>query len=253
MKRITGSILAFTIMFLLSGCGATIPDLSEEQSDLVTEYAAGLMIKYNSLPEESLLNETQLVIEEQKEVEIKEKEKKKEEAQKAYLAAKEAEEKGDSQEGADGNTAEAPKQDPTIDDLASFYGLDGFSVFYTGYELCKSYPDESRDDFFLAMDATAGKQLCIIQFNVSNISGEDKDFDMFAKQGVFFLSIDGQDTIQAQSTLLLDDLAVYKGVIASGAQEPMILVFEVDESIQQMGTLELTARNGSEKGTIILQ
>lgn len=236
----------------MTGCGATIPDLSEEQTDLITEYAAGLMVKYNSIPERSLLKDAQLEVEEQKEAEIREKQKKKEEAEKAYLEAQNAEKEEKNDSAFEGEAQEV-KKDPTIDNLAAFYGLDGFLVSYTGYELCQSYPDEEREDFFLAMEATQGKQLCILKFDVSNTSSEELDFDMFSKRGVFFLTMEGADRIPVQSTLLLDDLASYKGMIAAGTQEPMILVFEVDESIQQIGTMELTARNGSEKGTMMLQ
>lgn len=254
MKRITGFMIFFMAVVLMSGCGATLPELSEEQTDLVTEYAAGLLIKYNALPDNNLLNEAQMEEEEKKEAEEKEKERKKKEAEKAYLESKAAKEnENTTQSEGDGDTAAPAKEDPTIEDLASFYELSDFSISYSGYQLCQSYPDEDRDDFFLAMEATEGKKLCILQFNVTNTSGTDSEFDMFAKQGIFYVSIDGQEKIPVQSTLLLDDLATYKGIIASGESVPMILVCEVEETTEQIGGMELTAKYGTQKGTIILQ
>ena len=250
MKRITGfAIIVLVLSMLITGCGSTIPDLSEEQTELVTEYATGLLLKYNSIPGRSLLNDSQLEIEEKKEEEQREKEKKKEEAAQAYLAAQEA---ANSEKKSDVSLQTEEASD-NIDDLAKFYGLDGFSISYIGYQLCQSYPDEEREDFFLAMDATQGKQLCIVQFNVTNILSEEHEFDMFEKQGKFYLSIDGQDKVPAQSTLLLDDLASYKGVLSAENQEQMILVFEVEQSIQQISTMELTAKYDSKKGSIVLQ
>lgn len=251
-KRITGFIILISAA-LLSGCGETIPEISQEQTELITEYAAGLLIKYNSLPDKNLLNEDEMKEQEQIEALAREKEKKKKDAEKAYLEAKEAQEKEKENKQEKKSSDSASKPDAVIDDLAAFYDLNDFSILYSGYQMCQSYPDESRDDYFLAMDATEGKQLCIVKFDVTNTSDAESDFDMFARKGVFYLSIDGADKIPIQSTLLLDDMASYKGMIAPGNTEPVILVFEVDDTISQPGTMELTARYGDKKGTVTLQ
>ena len=248
MKKTTISIMmVLTISILITGCGTNIPNLSEEQTDLVTEYAAGLLIKYNSIPSRSLLNDAQLEAEGKKEAEEREKERKKEEAAKAYLESQDTAKTKNKKENSDKNKS------PVISDLATFYGLEGFTILYSGYQLCQSYPDESRDDYFLAMDATEGKQLCILQFNVTNTAGEDKQFDMFEKKPLFYLSIDGKDKIPVQPTLLLDDLSSYKGTITASNLEQMVLVFEIDGSLSQLGTMELTARYGDQKGLLNLQ
>ena len=250
MKKTTISIMmVLTISILITGCGTNIPNLSEDQTELVTEYAAGLLIKYNSIPSRSLLNDAQLEAEEKKEAEEREKERKKEEAAKAYLESQDAAKSKNKKENS--NTVE--NKSPVISDLATFYGIEGFTISYSGYQLCQSYPDESRDDYFLAMDATEGKQLCILQFNVTNTAGEDKQFDMFEKKPLFYLSIDGKDKIPVQLTLLLDDLSSYKGTITASNSEQMILVFEIDGSLSQLGTMELTARYGDQKGLLNLQ
>ncbi len=55
---VTASALCLTGA-CLSGCGlVTMPELTEEQTELVTEYAAGLILKYDPLrPESDLLDE----------------------------------------------------------------------------------------------------------------------------------------------------------------------------------------------------
>ncbi len=254
MKKLTiFGIIILMLSTFISGCGASIPDLSEEQTELITEYAAGLMIKYNNVSSRNLLNEEQMEVEEEKEAEKREKERKKEEAAKAYLEAQEKANVDSEKEGDDSNKAGVKNSTPEISDMAYFYGLEGFAVTYSGYQLCQSYPDESREDYFLAMDATAGKQLCILQFQVTNTTAEDKEFDMFAKKPIFYLSIDGGEKIPVQSTLLLDDLSSYKGVIATGNSEQMVLAFEIDESLEYFSSLDLTARYQDQKGMQKLQ
>lgn len=254
MNKRTGTAAIILISIcMMAGCGAKIPEMTDEQTALVTEYAANLLIKYNAVPGRSLLNDEQMKAAEEKAAEEAEKQKKREEAAQAYLAAKEAADQNkESASGTDGTGTTSGSQN-TIPDLAAFYGLEGFTVAYDGYELCSSYPDESRDDYFLAMDATDGKQLCIIKFQITNVSDAQADLDMFQNQAVFYLTIDGGNRIQMQSTLLLDDLASYKGMIEAGASEKMVLVFEIPDSVSQFGSLELMARFGDKKGTMILQ
>ena len=253
MKKAYGiAVIIMAVTFAMSGCGTQVPDMTEEQTALVTEYATNLLIKYNKLDNRNLLDDEQLAEAEKKEAEEAEKQRKKEEAAQAYLAAQNETEAEQSQGDSADNSSSAGNSN-AISDLAAFYGLDGFSISYSGYDLCTSYPDDSREDYFMAMDATEGKQLCIVKFAVSNVSSEAIDFDMFEKRAVFYLTIDGSDKVQVQSTLLLDDLASYKGMIEAGSTEDMILVFEISDIVTQVGSMELTAKYQDARGVMVLQ
>ena len=134
-----------------------------------------------------------------------------------------------------------------------FFAESSFAIDYSSYALCHSYPEGGNEEFFMAMDATPGKQLCIVKFNVRNLSTTEQKLDMYAKRGRFLLKLDDGSTVSAQSTLLLDDLSSYVGTIAAGAAEEMVLVFEVSDSISQMGSMQLLMSNQDGENTIVLQ
>lgn len=247
--------------FCMTGCGIgpQVPDLSEEQTELITEYAAGLMLKYDANYSGKLLDEEALAKEEATEADKRAKEQAYKQAAEEYLAKKEnAKKKVEQSE--ESNTSDETSglgsgigaSSPQIDSIGTFYGLDSFNIDYTGYELCDSYPS-SGDDVFMAMEATEGKQLLILKFDVTNTSSESIDFDMFYRSPDFNVSVDGGKNIHNQATLLLDDLAAYNGLVEAGAKEPMVLVFEIDGNINQIGSMVLSARNDSGKGQINLQ
>jgi len=256
MKRnVKMGIVAMMFAVLLGGCGATIPDMTDKQTELMTEYAANLLIKYSTESNRSLLNEKELEAELEKEEKLREKERKKKEAAEAYLAASQNsetnEEDTETEENKEGNGTQAT--DATLSDLGGFFELSDFAVTPNGYSICQTYPETSEEEMFFVMESTAGKQLCVVKFNVENVSGAEQDFDMFAKQGRFTLTINGTEKASSQSTLLLDDLSSYKGVIAPGTSEPMVLIFEIDEAVTQIDTMTLDVRYGSEKGTVVIQ
>ena len=48
--------------------------------------------------------------------------------------------------------------------IEEFYGIDGISISYTGYELKDTYPDASGDDLVFSMNASAGCKLVVLNF-----------------------------------------------------------------------------------------
>lgn len=257
-KKITlicGMILTAS---LLGGCGVELPDLTEEQNALMTEYAANLILKHSPEVKRNLLNDDELEVQLKIEAENRVKEEKRKQLAEEYKKALENGNKAtsenedvDSETDIDSDSAEAGPV-TTIPNLGEFFGLNDFSVVYKEYQLMQSYPDDS-EDYFFAMDATAGKQLCVVKFSVENISAGEADFNMLEKKGRFILTINGDIKTQVQSTLLLDDLAAYKGVIAPATSQDMVLIFEIDDSVSSIESMILDVKCADESGTIVLQ
>ncbi len=241
----------------LTGCGLVdMPELTEEQSALVTEYAAGLILKYDvTAMGDKLLSEEELAKGEQEEAEQRQKEREAREAAEEYLAKKAnagKDKKNDSDgSSSDAATASAPTEQ-TIGDLADFYGMSGFDISYMGYEISDSYPT-SGEDMLMAMDATEGKTLCVLKFNVTNNSGADATFDMFYRNPSFYLSINGGEKVHQQYTLLLDDMAASNDPVAAGETIERVLIFEVPDDVGSISTMSMQAKNAEGlKGTMNL-
>ena len=252
---ICGMIL---VASLLGGCGVELPDLTEEQNALMTEYAANLIVKHSPEVKRSLLNEDELEVQLQIEAEARAREEKRKQLAEEYKNALENNNKETVEpEGEDVGTdadSDSAAIGPvtTISNLGEFFGLSDFFVSYKEFQLMQSYPDGS-EDYFFAMDATDGKQLCVVKFSVENISSGEVDFNMLEKKGRFVLTINGETKSQAQSTLLLDDLAAYKGMIAPATPQDMVLIFEIDDSISTIESMVLDVKCADQSGTIVLQ
>lgn len=249
--RVMGILLASV---MLSGCNVDIPDLTEEESALITEYATNLIVKHSELSDRNLLSNTELQIGIQQEAEARELKIKADEIADAYLSKDIAKLEGMDSESADdeSNSSSQSVAAPSYT-ISEFFEQNDFWVEYSSYELCDSYPEEESDNFFMAMDATPGHQLCVVKFQVQNISTFDQEFDMFSWKGRFTLLTGDGEKLSAQSTMLLNDLSSYKGTIAANAAEEMVLIFEVKDDISQMGTMQLVMKNGSGDNTIILE
>ena len=242
----------------LCGCGLMpeIPELTEEQTNLITEYSAGLILKHQSV-NYGLLSEEELAEAERMEAEAKAREEKNKQLAQEYLerteaARKEKEEKKKSKKDKDTTDVEevAPIGPAEISNgkLAEFCGIDGFDVSYAGYDLVDSYPGDGSDNMF-AIGAPDDKKLCVVKLNVSNTSGQDADFSMFDRKSSFKLNVNGSESYNNDTTLLMDDFSMYKGTIEAGKATQMILVFEIDGGTD-ISTLSMEVGAGSSSGVM---
>ncbi len=237
---------------MMCGCGANVPELSETEETVVVEYATNLLVKYSSVADRNLLNEDELAVEIAKQAEEKERFLKTKEMEKAYLQSLEGNKATDTTVNTDNKEANEAVSVPQKT-VSEFVAEDSISINYDSYLLCTSYPDNSVEDFFLAMDATEGHQLCVVKFRVENLSATDKELNMLNKQGRYSLRIDGGKTVQAQSTLLMDDLSSFVGTIPANGKEQMVLIFEVPGDLSQIGTLDLIMKDSNGENVLTLQ
>jgi len=252
MKNVLCMLMVAALSILLCGCNSNVPDLTPEQTALISEYATHLLVKHSELSERNLLDgrelEEGIAIEEQE----RERQLKAEEIAQTYLNAEvEMVEGAESDE--DSENEESQNEVIPTQTIAEFLGEDNFVIDYNSYELCESYPADNSDEFYMAMDATPGNQLCVVKFSVKNVMAEDNEINMIGKKGNYLLRMNNGDTVFAQATMLLDDLSSYKGTIAGNATEQMVLVFEVDDTITQMESVELVMKSESGENIIPLQ
>lgn len=259
MKKYRVFFCTIVLSGMVCGCGSTIPQMSDMETAIVTEYATNLLVKHSTLSDRALLNEEQLEAGIIKEAEEKERLLKVKELENMYLNGIEDSADAQNSDNADDNhgtelneldsvTASTPQLS-----MDEFFAESNFAIDYSSYILCQSYPEDSDEELFVAMDATPGKQLCIVKFNASNTSAEDQALDMYAKRGRFSLILEDGTTVTAQSTLLMDDLSSYAGIIPAGESEELVLVFEVSDSISQIGNMQLIMNDQNGENRLTLQ
>ena len=231
---------------VLTGCGDKIVPLTQDQEQLVGEYAAVMMLKYDAKHRSRLVD-----LANYPEVAVEDILKPEEPEEPAPKPQKEEEQENPS--GGSNDAAETPQAEPKWHSMEEFLGLDeGVSTVYNGYEIVDSYPEASVDDYFALM-ATEGKKLLILKYIVSNNGASDTYID-FLNDGINFRSIVNQQTPRtAQITLLLDDMAAWAGTMKPGDSVDLVLLFEIEESTaSDITSLALSLKNASDVYTIPL-
>lgn len=237
------------IILLLTGCGLDpMPDLTADESAMISEYAVGVLIKHD-INAGKLASDYEIAEADRHEAELQ--------AKMEEMRRLKAEKEQNETESSGSQTGEGQIEaaQPVFEGIAQFYGLDGFQIDYTGYQICDSYP-ESNDvtDKVFAMDASEGKKLLVLQFVAANNTSEDKELDMFDANPRFRVAVNNGKPENVLSTMLLDDLAMYKDVVPAQTGVPLILVKEIPaEEAGSIQTISLVCKNESESVTTLLE
>lgn len=237
------------IILSLTGCGLDpMPDLTAEESAMISEYAVGVLLKHD-INAGKLASDYEIAEADRHDAELQ--------AKMEEMRRLKAEQEENETESSGSQTGEDQIEtaQPVFEGIAQFYGLDGFQIDYIGYQICDSYP-ESNDvtDKVFAMDAAEGKKLLVLQFVATNDMPEDRELDMFDANPHFRVAVNDGKPENVLSTMLLDDLAMYKDVVPAQTGVQLILVKEIPtEEASSIQTISLTCKNESESATTLLK
>lgn len=243
MKNAKKIIICLVGCLLLGGCGAQIPELSAEQEEIITQYAATTLLKYDTNYESGLMSEEEMA---QLMLDM---------ITPTPLPTPIPTQAPETEETEDASHSEMPEEligsgeEEPIDNrtLAEFFGLDGIDISYVGYDIVDSYPENETDEWYFAMDAVEGNQLLILKFNVVNLGAAEAEVDILNTTPRFRVFINGGGQINASTTLLTDDLKTMKMVLQPGETVQEVIVVEITENeVQELNaedsTLELLIR-----------
>lgn len=241
--RKKGIALVCVAALLMTGCGAILPEMTDEESNLIGEYAAITLLKYDANSRSRLVDLSQV-------------EEKTESGVPAVPETPSSEESPTQQSTDISDTPVIDNRDENnygTDRVESFLELpEGVTVVYTGYQRCQSYPEETNQYFVL--DATEGKELLVLCFSLQNNSGTPQELNLMERRDNYRVTINGNYSKTALPTMLINDLSAYKGTIPDGSAEEVVLVIEIEpEQVSTVETIALRLKNESKTSTIQLQ
>ncbi len=244
MKKTSLLLCSIGMAVLLTGCGDAMPELTQEENDIITEYAVGLLLKYDKNHESRLVDLTEY--EEEQDNADEEAELPKEEE---VMPEEKAE-----NPISDTEVIDASEEEAVASSIEEFYGMDGFSFQYTGCELLSEYPQaaDNEADAFFAMQATPGTRLLVLKFQVTNNSAAQQELDMLGYDMKSRVSVNGEPSKRTLSTMLLNDLQTYKSVMEAGASTELVSIVEVPEDTS-VDTVSMILANGSDSAELVLQ
>lgn len=249
MKKMSMIAGVFFLACALVGCGGQMPELTEEQNEIITEYAVDLLLKYDKNYSNRLID-LDAYREEQASLQARMEAQAAEDAAKAEAEAQATKEAEESGEGVVDNTV----VEPSISSIEEFYGIDGVVFRYAGYDLTYIYPEAATDgaSAFFSMDATPGTELLILKFLATNISGGQKDLNMLDYGMRTRINVGAGVSENALSTMLLNDLQTYSGTLGADESTELVAVIEVPEGTP-IDNVTMTLRSDTGSATIAIQ
>lgn len=226
----------------LAGCGNAIPEMTMEQQELVVEFAASELLKYDVNYQSKL---TAPEPEQQPEEEQGEQPKEpliEEETLPEEIIA-------DTDVTIVDNTGTVEAQNISI---ADFLDLTGVEISYAGYETVDTYPEGEAKEAYFFMSATEGNKLLVLQFSALNVSGEELSIDLAKSQTRYKIILNGTEK-NALTTMLLNDMAYYQGTLAANESIELVLLCEIqDDQTEFIDTLQLKMKSVDDSATISL-
>ncbi len=243
MKRIGMILCGIAASLLMTGCGA-MPDLTQEETELISEYAVGLLLKYDKSHGSRLVDTSAYdIAEETPEMEVLEE----------PVPEEAPEDLSETTQTVDVSQDEEEAAEPVVSSVEEYYGIPNVTVQYTGYELTDSYPNTENDEnLFFSMEATPGTQLLVLKFLVSNTANEDQTMNMLGYGARFRVSVNGESSKGALATMLLNDMQTFDEVIPAGASIELVSIVEVPRDIS-INSIDFILRGNEENATLRLQ
>lgn len=231
---------------LLTGCVDAMPDLTAEQSDIIAEYAAGLLLKYSPRYQYRIVSEEELA------AAIADRQTSSEPESEPVTAPEQTQLPAE-------NTPEAPSENASTEpesqpaqvasaedvDFAAELGIDDLIIRYQSFEVCSSYPHNSSG---FSMDAAKGKKWLILHFDLEGLPEEDVNCNFFDSDIKLNANINNSISVSALEAIMLpNNIINYNDTVKAGETVDVVAVAEINDmseaDIQSM-VLQASA-NGS--------
>ncbi len=251
-KSIILVMLSFCI-FGLTGCTKVI-DLTDEETQLIAEYAAELLLKYDinyvdridegEKKEKELLSEEMQTTQETTQMPP-------EQVQESIEVLEQNEEQQRTE-----SDAEVEKPDAQIEtDVAKILGFEDVTITFRDYVVVDKYPATDEQGEFIYLEASQGYQLLVLQFDVKNTTSDIVNLSLIDEEVDYKIVCNETKAAKPMLTILMNDLGTYEANVQPDTQEEAVLIFQVSDGMKDiLETIDLyVTYNDSESKIQILQ
>ncbi|MCM1179211.1 MAG: DUF4352 domain-containing protein [Clostridium sp.] len=222
LKKMKGILVGTCCCLMLTGCNDVI-DLTEEQSTLIAEYAAELLLKYD-------LHYEDRIAEGMREAKKEESTAAEDEADTEEAATEETE-----QEIGEETAGEEPAQEVSVgteSDIAKIAGIEGVSITYKDYQVMDQYPEADGDSESINLEAEDGHKLLVVRFQIANTTEDAVDISLLDSSIEYRLVCNGSKAADPMLTILMDDLGTLETSVKPDEDQEAVLVFQISEDMK---------------------
>jgi uncharacterized protein YkwD len=223
------------VALLMTGCGLdAMPELTDEESAIITEYAAGLLLKYSPNYDYKIVDDVEaLASEEQTEEESEVVESSEPESSTEAETLAEAGEVNETIHEAESEKVDTDTSTVSLEsDLSTALGLndENVSIIYSSYEICDSYPETSTG---FSVSASQGGKLLVVHFDLKNEADEDRQVNLMDYNVSAVATINGERSSKALNTLLPNDMISYYNNMKSAEVDDVVALFQVNGDLAE--------------------
>ncbi len=241
-KGIACGALLCAMAMTMTACGNQIPDLTEDESQRVGEYAAVTLLKYDANNRSRLVDPDVVIARLEKDA--------------AKEAGRQEQAPTEEQPGGTGaSEVEMPTaQEDIMTSLEDFFGLAaGVTLTYQDYQIADSYPEDGSSDAYFALDASAGKKLLVLRFALTNGTAQEENVDFLSTASRYIITVNNSIRGNALTTMLSNDMSTYAETLQPGETQDLVLLLEVNEDVASaVQSISLHLKNASNEYTIQL-
>ena len=241
-KGIACGALLCAMAMTMTACGNQIPDLTEDESQRVGEYAAVTLLKYDANNRSRLVDPDVVIARLEKDA--------------AKEAGRQEQAPTEEQPGGTGaSEVEMPTaQEDITTSLEDFFGLAaGVTLTYQDYQIADSYPEDGSSDAYFALDASAGKKLLVLRFALTNGTAQEENVDFLSTASRYIITVNNSIRGNALTTMLSNDMSTYAETLQPGETQDLVLLLEVNEDVASaVQSISLHLKNASNEYTIQL-
>ncbi len=251
-KSIILVMLSFCI-FGLTGCTKVI-DLTDEETQLIAEYAAELLLKYDinyvDRIDEGEKKEKELLSEEMQTTQ--------ETTQMPPEQVQESTEVLEQKEEHESTESDAEEEKPVAQietDVAKILGFEDVTITFRDYVVVDKYPATDEQGEFIYLEASQGYQLLVLQFDVKNTTSDIVNLSLIDEEVDYKIVCNETKAAKPMLTILMNDLGTYEANVQPDTQEEAVLIFQVSDGMKDiLETIDLyVTYNDSESKIQILQ
>lgn len=212
-----------SLLFVLSltGCAAKY-NLSEQDTNLVAESVAGILLNYdyNYREQALLLPKTEVFPTTEPDTSSEDMV----DENKVDDNVDDASDNGNLSEEDQLNSDETAIEEFALSEVIGDANID---IQYKGHGLFLSYPNDSNNSYF-SLTASKGRQLLVLTFSAKNVTEEIQSLNLMDSKVRFRLNINDNKTVNPLYTVLENSLMFINLEIGPGKEEEAILIFEIN-------------------------
>lgn len=228
-KRLVILGVLSAVLLSSTGCGSQLTQLSDEDESRLVAYCAQVVSKYNKN------NNTGLVS-------IPKKTESSDDGTASSSSDDEKKDTADASEAANASsTSSESNENQETGTFTEAIGIGGMQFLYRDARTASGYQQGHAYD----LTADQGNELLVVRIKAQNTTKKSLRIDM-PSQNMTFQASYGDQTVESDMTLLMNDLTTYQGTFKAGKGRNMLLLFQFPKgTVKDVNKVQYSVKKGS--------